>query len=52
MSERKYIRIGLSDDDEAALANAKAKAEEATGLAMSDSLFVLSLLRQAIKPKP
>ena len=29
----------------------KAKAEAATGLALSDSLFVLSLLRQAIKPK-
>ena len=52
MQSRKYIRIGLSADDEAALAQAKAKAESQTGLAMSDSLFVLSLLRQAIKAKP
>ena len=52
MQSRKYIRIGLSADDEAALAQAKAKAEAQTGLAMSDSLFVLSLLRQAIKAKP
>jgi hypothetical protein len=51
MATRKYIRIGLSDDDEAALALAKEKAEAATGLSMSDSFFVLSLLRQAIRPK-
>jgi hypothetical protein len=51
MSNRKYIRIGLSRDDEAALAKAKAAAEAQTGIVMSDSLFVLSVLRQAIKAK-
>ena len=50
-AQRKYIRIGLSADDEAALAGAKARAEAATGISMSDSMFVLSLLRQSIKPK-
>ena len=48
-SPRKYIRIGLSQDDEAALQAAKEKAEKATGIAMSDSMFCLSVLRQAIK---
>lgn len=52
MSNRKYIRIALSQADEAALADAKVKAETATGIAMSDSMFVLSLIRQAIKLKP
>ena len=48
MSNRKYIRIALSQDDEAALAKAKAKAENDTGIAMSDSMFVLSVLRKAM----
>lgn len=51
MSARKYIRIGLSSDDEAALAQAKSQAEAQTGIAMSDSLYVLSVLRQAIKDR-
>jgi hypothetical protein len=51
MTSRKYIRIGLSRDDEAALAKAKAAAEAQTGIAMSDSMFALSVLRQAIKGK-
>ena len=46
---RKYIRIALSQDDEAALAKAKAKAENDTGIAMSDSMFVLSVLRKAMQ---
>ena len=49
MTARKYIRIALSQDDEAALAKAKAKAENDTGLAMSDSMFVLSVLRKAMQ---
>jgi hypothetical protein len=48
MSHRKYIRIGLSEDDAAKLALAKTKVEEQTGIHMTDSLFVLSLLRKAI----
>lgn len=51
MMPRKYIRIALTPDDEMALASAKAKAEAATGIAMSDSMFALSLIRQAVKPK-
>lgn len=49
MSTRKYIRIGLSQDDQVALALAKDQAEMATGIAMSDSMFCLSVLRRAIK---
>lgn len=49
MTKRKYIRIALSQDDEAALAKAKAKAESDTGIAMSDSMFVLSVLRKALR---
>ncbi len=48
-SPRKYIRIALSHDDETDLAKAKAKAEDDTGIAMSDSMFVLSVLRKALK---
>ena len=48
-ASRKYIRIALSQDDEAALAKAKAKAENDTGIAMSDSMFVLSVLRKAMQ---
>ena len=51
-SPRKYIRIALSQDDEAALAKVKAKAENDTGIAMSDSMFVLSVLRKAMQPAP
>lgn len=49
MTARKYIRIALSQDDDADLAKAKKKAEKATGISMSDSMFCLSVLRQAIK---
>lgn len=51
MSTRKYIRIALSQDDEAALCEAKSAAETQTGIAMSDSMFVLSVLRQALKDR-
>ena len=51
MTKRKYIRIALTPDDEIALQSAKSKAEAETGIAMSDSMFVLSVLRQAIKAK-
>lgn len=49
MSARKYIRIALSQDDEVNLGRAKAKAENDTGISMSDSMFVLSILRKALK---
>ena len=51
MASRKYIRIALTQDDEAAFQAAKGKAETATGVAMSDSMFALSVIRQAIKAK-
>ena len=50
-SNRKYIRIALAQHDEAAFQAAKEKAEMATGVAMSDSMFALSVIRQAIKAK-
>jgi hypothetical protein len=48
MTKRKYIRIALTQDDEAAFANAKADAETKSGIAMSDSMFALSVIRHAI----
>lgn len=49
MSNRKYIRIALTDEDEAMLNSVKAKVEAETGLAMTDAQFVLSVLRQRLK---
>ena len=49
-SRRKYIRIALSDDDNANLQAAMSKFEVQSGVAMSESLFVLSLLRRAMQP--
>jgi len=49
--KRKYIRIALTPDDEAALQSAKSKAEAETGIAMSDSIFVLSVIRQTLKER-
>ena len=49
MSVRKYIRIALNEEDQDALSEAKRKAEQATGIEMSDSMFVLSILRKHIK---
>ena len=51
MTARKYIRIALTPDDEAALQAAKSKAEDETGIYMSDSMFALSVIRQAIKER-
>lgn len=51
MGARKYIRIGLSADDDAAFAKAKAQAEAQAGITLSDSLYALSVIRQAIKAK-
>lgn len=48
MSNRKYIRIALSAEDLDAFNRAKAKAEASTMVAMSDSLFALSIIRKAI----
>lgn len=49
MTSRKHIRIALTPDDEAAFQAAKEAVEAATGIAMSDSMFALSLIRHAIK---
>jgi hypothetical protein len=48
---RKYIRIALSDDDNANLQAALLKFQEHTGVAMSESLFVLGVLRKSIQPR-
>jgi hypothetical protein len=48
MTKRKYIRIALTPEDEAAFAQAKTKAEAESKLAMSDSAYALSLIRWAI----
>ena len=49
MSKRKYIRIALTPEDEDAFQAAKSKAEAKTGIAMSDSMFALSVIRHALK---
>lgn len=51
MASRKYIRIALSSEDQKSFADAKALAETQTNIAMSDAMFALSLIRQAIKTK-
>lgn len=48
MTARKYIRIALNENDLSNLVCAKDLMQKQTGIAMSDSLFVLSLVRQAI----
>lgn len=50
-SPRKYIRIALSESDAADLARAKEAAENQTGIAMSDAMFALSVLRHALKER-
>jgi hypothetical protein len=50
MAGRKYIRIALSNADVANMAQSKEAAQAHTGLHISDSMFVLSVLRRAIKP--
>lgn len=50
-TRRKHIRIALSKDDERAMSEAKRAAEEETGIAMSDSLYVLSVLRKALQDR-
>lgn len=51
MKMRKYIRIALTEEDLAAFASAKEEMENATGVAMSDSMFALSVIRQALKQR-
>lgn len=51
MSARKYIRIALTQEDQKALQDAKEETENATGVAMSDSMFALSVIRQALKQR-
>lgn len=51
MSMRKHIRIALTPDDEAAFQAAKAAAEAATGIAMSDAMYALSVIRHALKDR-
>lgn len=46
---RKYIRIALTHEDYEKLREAKAIAEAGFRVDMSDSFFVLSLVRQALK---
>ena len=49
MSSRKYIRIALTTQDEGAFKEAKAQAEQLTGIVMSDSMYALSVIRQSIR---
>jgi len=49
MVNRKYIRIAMTPDDEVAFAEAKEATEKSSGISMSDSMFALSVIRQAIK---
>lgn len=49
MAERKYIRIALTPEDEKAFLAKKKKAEDETGISMTDAQFVLSVLRHKIR---
>lgn len=49
MPKRKYIRIAMSEDEYAKFLLAKELAEVSTSLSLSDSAFILSIVRQAIK---
>lgn len=49
MNKRKHIRIALTADDETAFREAKKAAETATGIAMSDAMYALSVIRHALK---
>jgi len=51
MADRKYIRLALSQEDVDAFRAAKSTAEEKTGIAMSDAMFALSVLRHAIRAR-
>jgi hypothetical protein len=51
MSARKYIRIALTPEDEVAFQAAKSATEAATGIAMSDALYALSVIRQSLKDR-
>ena len=48
---RKYIRIALTPDDEVVFQQAKKETEVATGIAMSDSMYALSVIRQSLAAK-
>jgi hypothetical protein len=51
MSKRKYVRIALSEDDYSAFMLAKSRAEDNTGVSMTNSMFALGLIRYAIRDK-
>lgn len=51
MTQRKYIRIALTPDDEVAFQQAKKETEAAMGIAMSDSMYALSVIRQSLAAK-
>jgi len=50
-SPRKYIRLALNEEDKKAFEAAKEEAENATGIAMSDSMFALGVIRQLLKQR-
>lgn len=50
-TRRKHIRIALSENDERAISEAKKAVEAETGIAMSDSMYVLSVLRKALQDR-
>lgn len=49
--KRKHIRIALTPDDYAAFQDAKRSTEDATGIAMSDAMFALSVIRHDLKAR-
>ena len=51
MAARKHIRIALTPDDYAAFEKAKGDVEAATGIAMSDSMYALSVIRHDLRAR-
>jgi len=49
MARRKYIRIALTEDDERMLLARKSKVETETSIQIGEGMFVLMVLRRALK---
>jgi len=51
MTKRKHIRIALTPDDYKAFQDAKSATEDIAGIAMSDAMFALSVIRHNLKAR-
>jgi hypothetical protein len=47
----KQLRVKLTEADMAAFRDAKARAEAAAGVALTDAQFAVGIIRKALQPK-